>query len=80
MKTQREIEDLNQDIQFQIVLLEAANMKIDGILRELKFKNDIETKTFTILTKFLADNKVKIETLSKQIELLEYDKPKVTLL
>lgn len=72
MKTQREIEDaFNQDIQFEIVLLKAENMKIDEILQELKPKNDIETKTFNILTKVLADNKVKIETLSKQIELLE---------
>ena len=62
---------IDVDIQFEIVLLEAENMKIDEILRELKPKNDIETKTFNILTKVLADNKVKIETLSKQIVLSE---------
>lgn len=62
---------IDKDIQFEIVLLEAENMKIDEILRELHPKNDIETKTFNILTKVLADNKVKIETLSKQIVLSE---------
>lgn len=62
---------IDVDIQFEIVLLEAENMKIDEILRELKPKNDIKTKTFNILTKVLVDNKVKIETLSKQIVLSE---------
>lgn len=58
---------IDVDIQFEIVLLEAENMKIDEILRELKPKNDIETKTFNILTNVLADNKVKIITLSRQM-------------
>lgn len=55
----------------EITYLKLENEKIDEILRELKPKNDIETKTFNILTKVLADNKVKIETLSKQIVLSE---------